>query len=483
MSKVSIRNLVRGAMGLALLHAGSATAQQFCFAVADNGDQLVSILGDGTGFTDIGDLGDADTVEALTIQPGSGTIFTTVDDGDLDPALGFTTGVLGTIDAASAAFTPLGEHGSCSTDGIDTVDVDDVDGISFQPFSGALWAVNRINEAGPANSPDLLLQIDPATGAVVPDVFGPGISCLPVTGSAADIDDISFNPADGLLYGIASTAGDDTLVSIDLTTAAATEIGVTGSSGVDDIEGLSFTPDGTLFGVTGNTNTGDPDSDSLWTIDVITGAATLVVQFPSLGDYESVACMLDEDGSPLVSAIGDRVWLDANQNGILDVGEAGLAGVTVELFLDGGTTPVATTTTDATGNYSFTGLPPGDYQVGFVAPPEFMVTSQDQGIDDTTDSDADPSTGLTATITLLSDETNNTIDAGLVEVADVAITKTLTTTDRPLAVGQTVTYEIVVTNSGPAIATDVEVTDTPTNLTIDTVSSTKMPPIINKTNS
>ena len=32
------------------------------------------------------------------------------------------------------------------------------------------------------------------------------------------------------------------------------------------------------------------------------------------------------------ASIGDRVWLDANGNGVQDAGESGMAGVTVELF-------------------------------------------------------------------------------------------------------------------------------------------------------
>ena len=55
--------------------------------------------------------------------------------------------------------------------------------------------------------------------------------------------------------------------------------------------------------------------------------------------------------SAAAAAIGDRVWLDANGNGIQDTGEPGVGGVAVSLL--NGTTVVATTTTDATGAYSF----------------------------------------------------------------------------------------------------------------------------------
>jgi protocatechuate 3,4-dioxygenase beta subunit len=53
--------------------------------------------------------------------------------------------------------------------------------------------------------------------------------------------------------------------------------------------------------------------------------------------------------------IGDTVFLDSNGNNAFDVGE-GIQGVTVNLFEADGSTLVASTTTDANGNYLFGGL-------------------------------------------------------------------------------------------------------------------------------
>ena len=52
------------------------------------------------------------------------------------------------------------------------------------------------------------------------------------------------------------------------------------------------------------------------------------------------------------ASIGDRVWNDANANGVQDSGESGLAGVAVALASDDGQQNF-TTTTDASGAYSF----------------------------------------------------------------------------------------------------------------------------------
>ncbi|MEM9552691.1 MAG: SdrD B-like domain-containing protein [Acidobacteriota bacterium] len=63
--------------------------------------------------------------------------------------------------------------------------------------------------------------------------------------------------------------------------------------------------------------------------------------------------------------IGDRVWLDVDGDGVQDVGEPGISGVTVELR-DGVCTPSVdcpTMTTDANGGYLFDELPPGTYTV------------------------------------------------------------------------------------------------------------------------
>lgn len=52
------------------------------------------------------------------------------------------------------------------------------------------------------------------------------------------------------------------------------------------------------------------------------------------------------------ASVGDRVWYDADSDGIQDSGEMGFSGVTVTLTNTGGL--VLTTLTDENGFYSFT---------------------------------------------------------------------------------------------------------------------------------
>jgi len=81
---------------------------------------------------------------------------------------------------------------------------------------------------------------------------------------------------------------------------------------------------------------------------------------------------LDADfGFAPYGAIGDTVFWDANRNGTQDYSEEGVAGVEVRLYADAngngvydlGETLVTNATTDASGNYLFSGLLPDDYVV------------------------------------------------------------------------------------------------------------------------
>lgn len=111
-------------------------------------------------------------------------------------------------------------------------------------------------------------------------------------------------------------------------------------------------------------------------------------------------------------AIGDRVWLDANQNGVQDAGEASVQGITVTLY-DAANTAIKTAVTDANGNYLFTDLAAGNYTVGFSnIPAGFTFTTQGLGTA-ATGSDANPATGRTATIALAAGQTNLDVDAGI----------------------------------------------------------------------
>jgi hypothetical protein len=81
--------------------------------------------------------------------------------------------------------------------------------------------------------------------------------------------------------------------------------------------------------------------------------------------------------NPPSGAISGTVFHDFNANGVQDAGEPGLAGQTVYLDLDGSGVLKAgdpTATTDANGNYQFTGLADGTYVIRQVALGGVLVT-------------------------------------------------------------------------------------------------------------
>ena len=73
------------------------------------------------------------------------------------------------------------------------------------------------------------------------------------------------------------------------------------------------------------------------------------------------------------ATIGDRVWYDEDGNGV-DNGEPGVPGVPV-ILKDASGVEVARTTTDANGNYRFTGLIPGTYTVDIEVPAGFNAVT------------------------------------------------------------------------------------------------------------
>ena len=114
--------------------------------------------------------------------------------------------------------------------------------------------------------------------------------------------------------------------------------------------------------------------------------------------------------------VGDHVWEDINGNGVQDLGEAGIGGVTVQLK-DASGNLVSSTTTDIHGDYHFT-INAGTYSVAIVPPAGYIATDRHQGGNDALDSDIDVN-GTSALVALNIGDNNNTIDAGLYRTAEL----------------------------------------------------------------
>ena len=132
----------------------------------------------------------------------------------------------------------------------------------------------------------------------------------------------------------------------------------------------------------GVTNTGDPDG-----VKDSKSQVTLAAGQPTWIRTSGIGCRRWATGS-----IGDRVWLDADGDGVQDAGEPGLAGVTVTLrgpggdgvFGSGDDVVVATTRTGVDGVYLFAGLVAGKYQVvvGAGLPARATNTGDPDGVKD-----------------------------------------------------------------------------------------------------
>lgn len=118
---------------------------------------------------------------------------------------------------------------------------------------------------------------------------------------------------------------------------------------------------------------------------------------------------------PSAVPIGGLAWNDYNADGIQNTGEPGIPGVSVGLYTPNGT-QVDSVITDIHGFYSFGIFPTGEYYIEFTLPSGYRFSPENQGTDDTKDSDVNPQTGRTNVSTFDPDETRLNCDAGMYRV-------------------------------------------------------------------
>ncbi|ADB50710.1 SdrD B-like domain-containing protein [Conexibacter woesei] len=180
-----------------------------------------------------------------------------------------------------------------------------------------------------------------------------------------------------------------------------------------------------------------------------------------LGDLEALC-----DAAPI--EIGNYVWLDPDRDGAQDPSEAAIGDVLVEL-LDGSGNVIATTRTDANGQYWFNESnvpgaiqPNTDYTVriplGQAPLAQYTPTNPDTDAQ-LRDSDGIPSGAFVVDRlrTGAAGHNDHTHDFGFVPPFNVSIRKAVSS---PTAkIGDTITYRLTARNDGPAVSNDVLVTD------------------------
>ena len=283
--------------------------------------------------------------------------------------------------------------------------------VGFAPPAG--YEITLLNQGG---DPALDSDADRITGFTVPTVLISGENdptwdaglYLP-----ASLGDFVWNDldADGVQDG-----GETGIVDVVVTLHSAIDDSVVGVTTTDVNGAYAFAdlipgdyyvhvaaPGG--WYVSPQDAAGDDAVDS--DIDVSTGLAATTTLVSGENDPTWDA------GIYLPASLGDFVWLDVDGDGVQGgAGETGMPDVVVTLY-DADSNALDTTTTDATGFYSFTNLVPGTYLVGFTRPAGYEYTWNDRGGDDAQDSDVFWNTGLTAPTTLISGENDPTWDAGL----------------------------------------------------------------------
>ena len=152
-------------------------------------------------------------------------------------------------------------------------------------------------------------------------------------------------------------------------------------------------PVGCALSTQSNKGTDDAkDSD----FDPTSGLSPVVTLDPAKGGLDKNNPTIDGALYSPKGSLGDYVWKDTNNDGIQNIGEAGVAGIVIELFKDGVTTGL-TATTDANGKYLFSNLDAGTYKIKIRTssiPADCALSLQkDKGTDDAKDSDVDPTTG------------------------------------------------------------------------------------------
>ncbi len=111
--------------------------------------------------------------------------------------------------------------------------------------------------------------------------------------------------------------------------------------------------------------------------------------------------------------IGDYVWEDLNGDGIQQVDEPGIDGVTVNI--SNNLTSGTTTTTDVNGFYQFLDIPSSDYLISFEHPTGFVTTLLNNGNAET-DNDYD---GTSIILSYLTGGHVDSIDAGFLKLGSI----------------------------------------------------------------
>jgi uncharacterized repeat protein (TIGR01451 family) len=349
-----------------------------------------------------------------------------------------------------------------------------------------------------------LLQYDGADGTTVLDATGLGGVAL-----AGGAPGSTLDPGAGLIVQTrAENAGDTLFITVytDAANSSTTSIPI-------PMDALAFNEIFVLFSDFVTATGAGADFNDVGAIEASVGMSANNDVFVSIVEARAPDTVQTDLANILPVSLGGQLFVDndpggGQNNGIRELTEAGVVGVTVELYQLAAptdvvdpttTTPLTTTVTGAGGTYSFSGLTPGHY-AAIVPNSEFQPaatlfgfttstgndppTDPDDNIDDddegTTLANGDVASG---TITLVSNNepiddddtdpnTNTTLDFGFIPQIDLSVTKSLNVAGSNLVAGGNAVFDIVVQNAGPLDATNVVFQDViPAGLSFDGIAN------------
>ncbi|WP_394762659.1 SdrD B-like domain-containing protein [Phenylobacterium sp.] len=299
----------------------------------------------------------ADLIDTLPTSPAN-IVVATPNGLAGTCALGSVTATAGggTVKYASGAAIPAG---GCTI-------VVNVTGVTNGVYTNTIpvggLQTNQGNNVQPTNADLTISPLGFISGKVFKDnnvtpngTFELGVDA-PIAGVTLTLTGTDYG-ADGVAGG-----GDDTPINRNTTTDALGNYAFTGLNPGSYTVSEPTQPAGTTNGVTtAGSVTGGGGGTS--------GIATAVATTPSvIGNVillragGAVASSANNNFAEIApSSIAGAVFLDQDDNGVRNAADTAIAGVTVQLF--NGATLVASTVTDGSGAYLFSGLAPGTYTV------------------------------------------------------------------------------------------------------------------------
>ena len=176
-------------------------------------------------------------------------------------------------------------------------------------------------------------------------------------------DDPNFQPISGVTIQLLDDAGN--LVEETQTDANGHyefEGLVPGTYSIVEVQPDGFIDGGDVIGNVDGDNVGTVGNDRFDNIVVGSGDAGMNYNFC---EHEP-------------ASLKGTVYFDRNDNGVQDAGEEGIENVVIELFDRDGNL-VASTTTDAQGNYCFDDLVAGEYKIREIQPENFVDGKESLG--------------------------------------------------------------------------------------------------------